>query len=153
MLLSCGMMKIEGPKNIEQTAKTRGKRKITSAEGDFSSLLGVEEKESTGNLSGVQPMGMLDGLLSIQQLENDVMEKKKAIQQGDDVLDYLDQLRHGLLRGRLSTMQVQNLVHAVKQMNYNVSDPRLKQILGAIETRAAVELAKLEMNRVIPPSH
>ena len=144
-------MKIEGPKNTEGVSKTNRKRKIGTAEGDFGSLLGggVDETESAGSLTGVQPMGMLDGLLSIQQLENEVMEKKKAIKKGSEILDYLDQLRHGLLRGRLSTMQVKNLAHAVKELQYNVTDPRLLDILSHIETRAAVELAKLEMNRLI----
>ena len=144
-------MKIDGPKNTEAVSKSARKRKIDSAEGDFGSLLsgGAEETESTGTLSGVQPMGMLEGLLSIQQLENEVMEKKKAIKKGEEILDYLDTLRHGLLRGRLSTMEVKNLAHAVKEMQYNVTDPRLLDILSHIETRAAVELAKLEMNRLI----
>ena len=144
-------MKIDGPKNTEALSKPNRKRKIGSAEGDFGSLLsgGAEEAENTGSLTGVQPMGMLEGLLSIQQLENEVMEKKKAIKKGEEILDYLDTLRHGLLRGRLSTMQVKNLAHAVKQMQYNVTDPRLRDILSHIETRAAVELAKLEMNRLI----
>lgn len=144
-------MLIEGPKNTQGIAKASRKRKIGEAEGDFGSLLssGAEEAASSGGITGVQPMGMLEGLLSIQQVENDVMEKKKAIKQGEDVLEYLDQLRHGLLRGRLSTMQVQNLAHAVKQMQYNVDDPRLIEILSNIETRAAVEMAKLEMNRLV----
>lgn len=144
-------MKIEGPKNTEALSKAGRKRKIGSAEGNFGSLLAgdAEETGGAGTLSGVQPMGMLEGLLSIQQVENEVMEKKKAIKKGADILDYLDQLRHGLLKGRLSTMQVQNLTHAVQQMQYDVNDPRLKEILSAIETRAAVELAKLEMNRLV----
>jgi len=144
-------MLIEGPKNTQGVSKTNRKRKIGTPEGDFGSLLsgGAEESQNTGTLIGVQPMGMLDGLLSIQQLENEVMEKKKAVAKGSEILDYLDKLRHGLLRGRLSTMQVKNLAHAVQQLQYNVSDPRLKEILAQIETRAVVELAKLEMNRLI----
>lgn len=143
-------MFVEGTKNTQGVTKTNRKRNIGAAEGDFGSLLGeTAETEKAGNLAGVQPMGMLEGLLSIQQLENEVMEKKKAMQKGSEVLDYLDHIRHGLLRGRLSTMQVKNLTHAVKEMQYNVADPRLKEILGDIETRAAVELAKLEMNRLV----
>ena len=143
-------MLVEGPKNTQSLGKAARKRKINSAEGDFGSLLdSPEETESTGTLTGVQPMGMLEGLLSIQQLENEVMEKKKAVKKGSEILDYLDQLRHGLLRGRLSTMQIKNLAHAVQEMQYNISDPRLQEILSQIETRAAVELAKLEMNRLV----
>lgn len=144
-------MKIDGTNQAQGVGKANRKRKIGEAEGDFGSLLSgdAEESAASGGITGVQPMGMLEGLLSIQQVENDVMEKKKAVKQGEEVLDYLDKLRHGLLKGRLSTMQVQNLAHAVKQLQYNVDDPRLTDILSHIETRAAVELAKLEMNRLI----
>lgn len=144
-------MKIDGPTKAGGVSATTKKKRAGAAGGDFAGLLSsAGEAEETGNISGVQPMGMLEGLLTIQQLENDVMEKKEAMKRGNDVLDYLDQLRHSLLRGKLSTMQVQNLASAVRGLNYNVTDPRLKEVLSAIETRAAVELAKLEMNRIIP---
>lgn len=145
-------MKIDNTNQAQGIKKANRKRKIGESEADFSNFLGAAETEdiaTAGSIIGVQPMGMLEGLLSIQQVEDELMEKKKVIRQGEDILDYLDQLRHGLLRGRLSTMQVQNLVHAVKQMQYTLNDPRLKNILSDIETRAAVELAKLEMNRLL----
>lgn len=146
-------MKIDGTNKAGGVSSTSKKKRAAAAGGDFASLIsGADKEEGASNVTGVQPMGMLEGLLAIQQLENDVMEKKQAMKRGNDVLDYLDQLRHSLLRGKLSTLQVQNLASAVKELNYNVADPRLKSVLSAIETRAAVELAKLEMNRVTPPS-
>lgn len=142
-------MKIDGPKSTQGVSGTSKKKRIGSAEGDFSSLLGGTDTDNN-NISGVQPMGMLEGLIAIQQLEIDVMEKKEAQKRGNDVLDVLDQLRHGLLRGKLSTMQVQNLAAGMRALNFNVADPRLQEVISAIETRAAVELAKLEMNRIKP---
>lgn len=144
-------MKIDGTKSTQGVSGASKKKRIGTAEGDFSSLLGGVEAESN-NISGVQPMNMLEGLLTIQQLENDVMEKKEARKRGDDVLDVLDQLRHGLLRGKLTTMQVQNLAAGMRALNFNVADPRLQEVISAIETRAAVELAKLEMNHIKPIS-
>lgn len=148
-------MKIDGTNKAGGVSSTSKKKRAGAAGGDFASLISGAESDgaATAGVTGVQPMGMLEGLLAIQQVENDVMEKKQAMKRGNDVLDYLDQLRHSLLRGKLSTMQVQNLASAVKDLNYNVADPRLKSVLSDIETRAAVELAKLEMNRVTPPSN
>jgi hypothetical protein len=59
------------------------------------------------------------------------------------LLDRLDELRLGLLGGRLSMAALERLTLLVAENRGKVDDPRLTQILDEIEVRAAVELAKL----------
>jgi flagellar biosynthesis/type III secretory pathway ATPase len=66
----------------------------------------------------------------------------QAYQRATDILDRLDDLRHGLLSGILSRHQVENLAHLVRLKRESIEDPRLIEILDQIELRAEIELAK-----------
>jgi hypothetical protein len=82
-------------------------------------------------------------LLSAQEVGNPLEERRQAIARGEDLLDHLDALRHGLLIGAFPPEKLDNLLNLVRQQQSRVTDPRLSEILGDIEVRAAVELAKL----------
>ena len=82
-------------------------------------------------------------LLSAQEVGDPLEERKRAIERGEDLLDRLDELRHGLLMGAYPAEKLNNLLVMVQQQQNRVTDPRLREILGEIEVRAAVELAKL----------
>lgn len=60
------------------------------------------------------------------------------------MLDLLDDVRHGLLRGAIPVSKLESLLTAVRNQRDHVDDPRLAEILDEIEVRAAVELAKLD---------
>ena len=64
-------------------------------------------------------------------------------ERGEDILDQLDELKHGLLIGAFSPVKLDNLLVMIRQQQSNVTDPNLREILAEIEVRAAVELAKL----------
>ena len=49
-----------------------------------------------------------------------------------------------LLGGELSQAQLDRLSRAVREQRSATEDPKLEAVLDEIETRAAVELAKLE---------
>ncbi len=139
-------MKIHDAGPLNKAAPKKANR-AGAANGNFRSFLDSgDETVSASNLGGVAPMGMLEGLLAIQQVEEDLVSSEEGKKQGKEALDYLDRIRHGLLSGKLSTIDVQNLMRQVREMQFNVADPRLKEILEDIHTRAAVELAKLEMS-------
>ncbi len=63
------------------------------------------------------------------------------------MLDKLDALRQGLLRGAMSRGDLMDLAKLVRARQEVGADPELRAILGDIELRAAVELAKLESLR------
>ncbi len=83
------------------------------------------------------------GLLTVQEVEDSLEEKKRAIQRGDDLLDQLGDLRDGLLTGRFSSASLDRILSMVQERRRQVNDPVLREILQEIEVRAAVELAKL----------
>ena len=60
------------------------------------------------------------------------------------LLDELDNLKIALLGGDLSPGQLDALSRAVRDQRSATDDPKLEAVLDEIETRAAVELAKLE---------
>ena len=60
-----------------------------------------------------------------------------------DILDRLDEIRHGLLSGSLSLAQVTGLANLVRSRRATIADPRLRDVLDEIELRAEVEIAKL----------
>ena len=67
------------------------------------------------------------------------------IRRGEDILDRLEDLRHGLLTGTISADKLQTLAHVVRTGRGNCGDPRLAALLDEIELRAEVELAKLSL--------
>jgi len=66
-----------------------------------------------------------------------------VIKHGEDLLEELDELRHGLLIGSFPEEKLNRILAMVKSQKARLADPRLKEIVGEIELRAAVELAKL----------
>ncbi|MFN7039013.1 MAG: flagellar assembly protein FliX, partial [Alphaproteobacteria bacterium] len=87
----------------------------------------------------------INSLFMLQEVTEDTSDlTEKSKQMGKKLLDALDSLKIDLLSGRYSKNNLQSLLSATsKQLNFNI-DPNLKNILREIETRAAVELAKLE---------
>ena len=91
------------------------------------------------------PAGLsgVNGLLTVQEIADPLEEKRRAIQHGEDLLDHLDELRHGLLTGRFPKAGLSRILTMVQDRSPQVTDPALREILQEIELRAAVELAKL----------
>jgi hypothetical protein len=94
-----------------------------------------------GALSGV---ASLDALLALQDVGGPTERKRRAVRRAGRILDVLDEVKLGLLSGDVTTNDLQRLQIAVRDQRENTEDPGLEGILNEIETRAAVELAKLE---------
>lgn len=62
---------------------------------------------------------------------------------GNDLLDQLDKIRQGLITGAISVVDIQDLLMKLKNRPHLEIDPQLEELIREIETRAAVELAKL----------
>lgn len=134
--------------NVGPTGNASGVRKKDDkrAAAGFADLLApdTETTESTG-VSGMQPLSMMSALIAAQMMDDDAPEKRQR-QHGKDLLDYLDSLRLDMLSGGISAATVQNLVREARAQVGVVLDPKLAEIISDIETRAAVELAKVEMS-------
>jgi hypothetical protein len=96
----------------------------------------------TASVSGGGPLGALNAMLSLQEVPDALDARGRAKRRGAQVLDLLDRIRMGMLAGTLSEAELASLARVVRARRDEVDDPRLAEILGEIELRAEVELAK-----------
>lgn len=69
--------------------------------------------------------------------------KRRAQERSQKMLDFLDEIRVGLLTGSIPVSRLEQLAQMVRAKREQVDDPKLHEIMDEIELRAAVELAKL----------
>lgn len=109
----------------------------------FSSHLSESsEAQESRSVGGARAAAGIDSLLAVQEMGDALDSQSRARQRGNEILDRLDELRHGLLMGSLTRNQIENLARLVRLQRETISDPRLAEILDQIELRAEVELAK-----------
>lgn len=85
----------------------------------------------------------IDALLALQGVEEDPVERRKrSVQRGRTALDVLDDLKLGLLAGDLQPSTLNRLRDAAANLKTSSGDPGLDAVLGEIELRVEVELAK-----------
>jgi hypothetical protein len=97
--------------------------------------------------SGVAGVMGVEALLALQDVESATERKRRSVGRAGRLLDELDGIKIALLGGDLDRAQLDRLARAVREQRAATEDPKLEAILDEIETRAAVELAKLETAR------
>jgi len=70
--------------------------------------------------------------------------RRRAVSRAGRILDVLEDMKRGLLDDGLRPQDMERLRRAVRDERLGTDDPKLEGVLDEIETRAAVELAKLE---------
>lgn len=145
-------MKVSGVGPASPTTKARAASKASAKGGsEFAQHLneaigGVEE---AGVLESPVPVSGVDALLAVQAATDATDDeakrraRKRLYERGENILNRLDELRHGLLMGHLPKAQLIELAQLVRGKRDQVDDPLLAQVLDEIELRAEVELAKL----------
>jgi hypothetical protein len=126
---------------------TGGAKKTGSAGGvgAFAQLLGLaDEAAPVTQLSDVAAASALGNMLSLQEISEEDIRRKKLVQQGKNMLDVLEELRRRLLTGAIPVHMLRDLERHISIQKQNVNDPRLAETIDDIELRVAVELAKLE---------
>jgi len=107
-------------------------------------MLDVEESEESAPARPVTGPAGLGSLLLAQESGDGLENRRKNRQRANQLLDKLEELRMGLLEGRMPESQIHALVNLVRQQRAQMDDDAgLSSILDDIELRAAVELAKL----------
>jgi hypothetical protein len=133
-------MKIPGTGPVQSSTIRRSGQSARSSGVFAGQLANNKDIKETAAPANVASAGTL---LSIQELGDSLDGRRRAVKRGEDLLDKLDELRHGLLVGAYSPAKLDNLLVAIRQQQTNITDPKLREILTDIEVRAAVELAKL----------
>lgn len=136
-------MKIDSTGSTRSTSNVRrNERAPTGKSGDF--LRHLENSSAGASVNGARPMGGVDALLALQEVDDSGERRQRSRKRGDDLLDRLDEIRHGLLIGGVPRAALQNLSELVRARRQEIADPQLQEVLDEIELRAAVELAKFE---------
>jgi len=113
----------------------------------------VAEPEAAGGagvptgVAGVGMIGSIDALLMLQEAEGPLGRRRRAVGRAGRLLDVLDEVKLAMLEEGPSSTHLQRLTAAVREQRADTEDEGLEALLNQIETRAAVELAKLETHR------
>jgi hypothetical protein len=137
-------MKIDRLSSVGTPAARRNERSGSTKSGAFAKSLFIGgEVPAASAVSGGAALAPVDALLALQEVSEDPGGRGRGRRRGEELLDSLDDLRLGLLSGRMSLGALERLSTMVAAKRGQVDDPGLVQILDEIEIRAAVELAKL----------
>ena len=98
--------------------------------------------------AGVAHVSSLEALMALQEVGGPLERRRRAVRRADSILEALEGLKLDLLEGVLSPGALNGLTRAVREQRSLTEDPQLEDLLDQVETRAAVELAKLEGARV-----
>lgn len=138
-------MEIKGPGRITSSGVSRKKKASGSGRAGFSKALSTDETSAAGPSSGTSPLASISSLLSLQEMPTSSEGRSKGLAMAEDMLGHLEIIRHGLLVGQIPQLKLKEVVAIVSRERSMVKDPALDEILGDIELRVKVELAKLEM--------
>ena len=146
-------MKVEGPKSTSSVSQTRRARPAgaSGTAGEFSAELdrvtGTEdESEGAAPVEGTGGVVGIGGILAAQTVsdqETGPQERRRRAQRSMELLERLEDIRRGLLRGAIPKDRLAELVRLMREKRERGADPVIARLTDEIELRAAVELAKL----------
>lgn len=140
-------MKVNGPGKTDKstkTSKTGSKQK--TGDNSFGTMVsgfsgGAEKADGVSGMSSAQK---LDSLLALQESADSASEEaaKRGRKRAEELLDYLENIRVGILTGGIPKQALEELSRVVAAKKDHIMDPYLADILDEIDLRAQVELAK-----------
>ncbi len=132
-------MRIQGANGTALASAPASARR--SAGGAFT----VSEQETPRNAAAagsLRTISTVDALIALQGVEDPRERKKRAVAKGRNALDVLDRLKLGLLDGSVDGSMLARLKVAAEGLSEQTGDPGLDMVMGEIDLRVAVELAK-----------
>jgi hypothetical protein len=129
---------------IRLPAARRREKTGAAAKSGFARELEGDAAKSASSIGAASPIQAVDAVLALQEVRGESAGRRRAILRGEELLDQLEEIRHGLLSGTLSRRRLIDLRRIVENERDRVDDPQLADILDWIDLRAAVELAKYD---------
>ncbi len=139
-------MRITGP-NGPAAPTTAPAARRSAATGSFS-LPQEGAAAARPGAGGAPTLGGIDALIALQGVEPVVHpeeRRRRAVKRGHTALDLLDEMKLGLLSGRLDPAMLLKLKAAAAGLKDLSGDSRVDEVLAEIDLRVEVELAKVEM--------
>src|SRR5262245_36503544 len=133
-------MRISAPNTNPTVAGAPSARR--SASGTFTLSEG-EGSRGSAAASALRTVGGIDALIALQGLEDPTERRRQALKRGRLALDALEELKLGLLGGTLSQTTLNKLRAVAGGLKGSSGDAGLDNVLGEIELRVEVEIAKM----------
>jgi hypothetical protein len=140
-------MKVTGTGGVGQAGAARGARPAGGSGFQLPSTGGTAGPGQAGGVAATAAMMGVAALLTLQDVGSPTERKRRAVRRAGRLLDVLDEMKIALLEDRISGETLMRLQVAIREQRSATDDPRLEGLLDEIETRAAVEIAKLEQAR------
>jgi hypothetical protein len=141
------MIPIDGLRGISHVNKTSSVTKADKKSASSAPKFHVDSEKSEAledTRAATFIPTAIDPLFS--SLWQDPNPNHRGAQYAKTLLEELDILKSSLVLGKLSPQTLKHLNHLIQNLPKDQIDPQLHGILREIETRAKVELAKLEMS-------
>jgi hypothetical protein len=108
----------------------------------------IAESSGEAPVLDAQAVSPANALLTVQEVPDSTEGRSRGLlrRYGDDILDRLDRIRHQVLAGAVERQDLVDLARVLRARKAHCDDPRLTEVIEAIELRAEVEIAKLSRN-------
>jgi len=136
-------MRVNGPNGTAAVTTPAAARR--TAGGTFS-LAETKAPQPQAAAVALRTLGGIDALIALQGIEDPVERRRRAVKQGARALDALDELKLGLLSGAIDQAILLRLKAVAADLKEGSGDDGLDRLLGEIDLRVAVELAKAGIN-------
>jgi hypothetical protein len=124
------------------TALAKAPATVRRSTGGSFTVSEQETPRNTAATGSLRAISTVDALIALQGVEDPRERKKRAVAKGRSALDVLDTLKLALLDGSVDGATLARLKVAAEGLTDESGDPGLNTLLGEIELRVAVELAK-----------
>jgi hypothetical protein len=98
-------------------------------------------------MSAASGVSDVSALMALQGLEDATERRRRSIRRASGLLDRLDDLKLAMLSGSAPEAALESLARGLRETATGGDDPGLDAVIGQIDLRAAVELAKAELGR------
>jgi hypothetical protein len=142
-----GSMKVTGAGEVGRTGGSRAARGADGAGFRLPEADAGEGPSQSAAASQSAPVVGVEALIALQEMGGPLERRRRAVGRAGRILDVLDEVKLALIDGRLGAADLERLRRAVREQRAATGDPGLEGLLDEIETRAAVEIAKLESAR------
>jgi hypothetical protein len=132
-------MRIYGPNGTAIAATPTAARRTGGSSFTVSEEDAPRHSTAAGSLRAISTV---DALIALQGVDDPKERKKRALVKGRNALDVLDTLKLGLLDGTVNQSTLARLKVASEGLTEKSGDAGLDVVLGEIDLRVAVELAK-----------
>ena len=105
-------MKIAGTNSIRSNAAVKRQKTSDASATSFASELKSNAPASTVSPAG--QAGVIEGILALQEVDEDGRGRNPHVARGEEMLDRLDEIRAGLLTGKINSRSLEQLLAQVR---------------------------------------